>query len=189
MRNRVHLWVAVAVPIILMASACGRDDGASVRRIDEGSPGTASGTVSGSASAPGSPSGSASAPAGAPIDPATAGMRVAVTLDEWNVVPESDQAAAGVIAFDTTNEGEIPHELYITRAENAASLPTAPDGSVEEDQLPAGSFVGEIEEFPSGTTQIAAFEMQPGTYVLFCNIADDTGVHFKEGMHTTFTVT
>jgi hypothetical protein len=185
MRDRVRVRLAMVAPILLTVVACGGDDGASVRRIDEGSPGT----VSGSASASGSPSGSASVPAAAPIDPATADTRVAVTLDEWTVAPEPDQAAAGVIAFDTTNEGDVPHELYIARAESADSLPTAPDGSVEEDQLPAGSFVGEIEEFPSGATEIAAFEMQPGTYVLFCNIADTTGVHFKEGMHTTFTVT
>jgi hypothetical protein len=30
--------------------------------------------------------------------------------------------------------------------------------------------------------------MTPGTYVLFCNIADQTGVHVAEGMYTTFTV-
>lgn len=185
MKNTIRGRLAVlAVPIILMA-ACGTDDGAQVRQIDGESPGTASA----SASASGSPSGSASAAEEPTIDPATADTRVTVTLGEWTVVPEPTEAPGGIIAFETANGGSVPHELYVARADSAEALPTAPDGSVDEAALPEGSFIGEIEEFAPGTTETAAFDMGPGTYVLFCNIADDTGVHFKEGMHTTFTVT
>lgn len=192
MRHMIKLRLAAAVvPICLFAVACGGDDGATVRQIDAGTEGStsASGSASGAGAGAGSGSASASGTAAPAIDPATADTTVPVTLSEWTVVPEPAEVAAGVIAFEATNGGSVPHELYIARAENAEALPTSANGGADEAQLPAGAFIGEIEGFASGTTMTAAFQMEPGTYVLFCNIADDTGVHFAEGMHTTFTVT
>lgn len=47
--------------------------------------------------------------------------------------------------------------------------------------------------FPSGEQRTANFEMDAGTYVLFCNITEtlDSGEvesHFAEGMNTTLTI-
>ncbi|MGH8932398.1 MAG: hypothetical protein ACRDZO_17690 [Egibacteraceae bacterium] len=198
MRYTIKSCMAGALlAVMLMTAACGGDDGTSVRQIDEGAGGSTS------ASAPGSASGSASASgtAAPAIDPATADTTVPVTLAEWTITPESGAAteaateaaavevAAGVIAFEATNGGSVAHELYIALGDSAETLPTTPEGAVDEAQLPEGTFIGEIEGFDPSTTMTAAFEMAPGTYVLFCNINDDTGVHFAEGMHTTLTVT
>ncbi len=70
---------------------------------------------------------------------------------------------------------------------------TDDDGGVDESQIPEEDLIGEIEEFPSGEQRTATFELDAGTYVLFCNIteteADGTiESHFAKGMATTFTV-
>jgi uncharacterized cupredoxin-like copper-binding protein len=181
MRSSVRVRFVVAVALgLVMATACGRDDGTGVRTIDEG-------TGSASASAPGaggSPSG-----AEATVDPANADTRVDVTLGEWTITPQPAQVEAGTIAFDVKNEGSVLHEVVVLRAPSAEALPVAQDGTVNEEQHGEQNNVGEIE-VKAGETGTVAFQLQPGNYVLICNILDEQGhAHFKEGMHAPFTVT
>lgn len=189
--------VGSLVLALTVLPACA-DDGASVR-----SSGTASGSGSGSASGTGAHSGSASgtgthsgsgvagcAPVGAGR---LADAEVHVELDEWRVSPDTDGVAAGTIEFEITNAGEDEHELAITRGRSADALPLDDDETVEipalEDQ---GLFVGEVEAFPPGEECTGTFDLEPGRYVLFCNLIheEEEGVenHFQEGMATEFVV-
>lgn len=183
---------ALTMTAVLALAACGNDDdGASVREIGSGS-----GSGSGSASASGS--GSATAPAapgecvleGATDDPAD--VTVEVTLSDFAVTATPTEVPAGAVAFAATNDGALPHELVIAAYEgDPGDLPVDDDGAVDEDQLPEGSVIGEIEEFATDQSCTGTFELAAGDYVLFCNIVeDDDGVaHYHEGMYTTFTVT
>lgn len=183
MRTSVRARLGAVIALILLtAVACGRDDGAQVRTIDEG---TGSASASG---ASGSASGASASGPHAALDPAKADTRVNVTLREWTITPQPAEAKAGVIAFDVTNEGSVLHEVVVLRAPSAEALPVAQDGSADEAQLGEQNVVGEVE-VPAGETKAVAFQLAPGDYVLICNIADNTGVHFKEGMHTSFKVT
>jgi hypothetical protein len=190
---------------MLLATACGGDDGTGVRTIEEGGSGSVSGSGSGSGPASGSASGSGTATesgsasgtatesgsasgSAAAVDPGEADEQVAVLLSEHIVEPEPASVPAGLIGFAADNAGELEHELYIARAGSADELPLADDGSVEEDDVPDADFIGEIEDIPAGEEAAAAFQMEPGTYVLFCNIVEDDIVHFAEGMHAEFTV-
>ena len=101
--------------------------------------------------------------------------------------------SAGEVTFNASNEGAEPHELVIVRADSADSLPVDENGKVDEDALPAGAFIGEIEEFAAGGSESATFDLTAGTYILFCNIVEEESdgtfeSHFQEGMVTTFTV-
>ena len=178
--------VMVLVLMALLVAACSRDDGAGVRTIDEG-------TGAGSASAPGSastPGATGSAPgAGAAVDPANADTRVQVMLNEWSVTPQPAEVPAGVVAFDVKNEGGTLHEVVVLRADGVEALPSNPDGTANEDALGPENAVGEVE-VPVGETGTVAFQLQPGNYVLICNILDEQGhAHFKEGMRVPFKVT
>jgi hypothetical protein len=55
-----------------------------------------------------------------------------------------------------------------------------------------GEFVGEVEAFPAGGECAGTFDLEPGRYVLFCNLVheEEEGVenHFQEGMATEFVV-
>lgn len=117
---------------------------------------------------------------------------VAVKLAEFKVKPKPTSAKAGDVRFKVTNKGGIEHEMVMVRGD-AASLPLATDGSVDEDELPTSDAIGEVEEVdPKKTKSFTAKGLTPGTYTLFCNVVTTEGgttlSHFAEGMHTTFTV-
>lgn len=117
---------------------------------------------------------------------------VAVTLQEWAVVPAANSAPAGEITFDVTNDGpEDIHEFVVIKTDlDVGELATDADGVVDE----AGDgmeVIDEIEDLPVGETQSLTVELDAGNYVLICNIWDeDEGeAHYEMGMRTPFSVT
>lgn len=189
---RTFFHVAVAAVLAIGLTGCGGDDGATVRQIEgEGSTGTGAG---GTGTGAGSGTGSGIHPACQPVgDPRTAQSQVQVTLAEWSVSPAPAQVAAGRVAFLARNAGQQPHELVIVRAPRADELPVTPNGAVDEDRLPDGALIGEISPFPPGQTCTGVFTLQPGSYVLLCNIVTNRNgrpeAHFAMGMSVPFTVT
>lgn len=189
MKKVLTLTMLVALaPAALMA--CGDDDGSGTRDDATGSASGASGSGSGSGSASGSATASdvACVPVG---DPDSADSTLEVSLDEWTVKPAETEVAAGAVNFATENIGEEPHELVVVKGED---LPTAEDGSADEEQLPDGALLGEIEKYPAGETCDGVFELEAGTYTLFCNVVEEEEdgtieAHVEKGMVTTITVT
>lgn len=115
--------------------------------------------------------------------------RVDVTLREWAIDLSTNTVKAGNVGFVAKNAGTMIHEMLLVRVDDPASLPYAPNGSVNEDAVPAADTLGEIAEFASGSTCAHNFSLTPGHYVLFCNIAQGDTVHLKRGMITPLTVT
>jgi plastocyanin len=90
-----------------------------------------------------------------------------VTLDEWSIA--AGEATAGPIRFVVANEGDVEHELAIKQV--------------------GGKLLGEIEPFASGSTCEGTFDLAAGTYKLFCEIEDESGMtHEAAGMVTELTV-
>jgi hypothetical protein len=118
---------------------------------------------------------------------------IQVTLREFEVVPSADSAPAGSVTFTATNDGpEDPHELVVVKTDLApGSLPTTEDGAADEEGAGV-ELIGEIEEFEVDATEEATFDLEPGAYVLLCNIVEEeegaTESHYKNGMRTAFTV-
>jgi uncharacterized cupredoxin-like copper-binding protein len=118
---------------------------------------------------------------------------VEVKLQEWAVIPAQDAVPAGEITFEVENTGpDHSHELVVIRTDLASdALPTAEDGSVDEDGE-GTEVIGELEEFPPGETRTSTFDLEAGTYVLICNVveehAGETMVHYAMGMRAPFTV-
>jgi uncharacterized cupredoxin-like copper-binding protein len=122
------------------------------------------------------------------------GEDVDVSLFEWGVDPEPTSVSAGDVTFNVTNEGGESHEMVIIKDVAPDDLPLDEDGAVIEDDLPEGSFIGEIEELEPGSTESGTFTLEEGTYTILCNITeeeDDGEIesHFQEGMVTTIEVT
>jgi hypothetical protein len=179
--------VVLIVSLALVGVACGDDDGSGVRDLGgSASSGSGSGAASGSASASGT---AACEDVG---EASTADVEVPTVLKEWAVEPETDSVASGSVHFEAINEGEDEHELVVVKADSVEELPLADDDTVDETQLPEGAFIGEVEAFPSGETCNGTFDLEPGNYVLFCNLVhDEEGEienHFQLGMRTEFTV-
>ena len=125
------------------------------------------------------------------------GGTVSVTLQEWAVIPAQSSVGAGPVTFEVKNDGPVhPHEFVVIRTDLAPqSLPTTHEGAVDEDGEGI-EIIGKIEEFPPGETRSATFDLQPGSYVLVCNVSGEEGgehggggeIHYKMGMFAAFTV-
>lgn len=147
------------------------------------------GSPAGTAPADGTPAGTAEATLGAGGgDGATT---IDVELREYSVIPAQSSAPAGSITFNVSNIGpNDPHELVIVRTDLAPdALPTDADGAVPEDEV---DLVDEVEELAVGDSEQLTTDLEPGSYVLICNIVEEEDgeieAHYALGMRTGFTV-
>lgn len=192
MRNRSGRRLAgVGLGLALLLAGCGSDDGTGVRNVD-GTQASGSGAASGSGTGSGSGTASGTAAACRPVgDASTSDATIAVELKEWSVLPARADAPAGAITFEARNTGEDAHELVVVRAADPATLPLAADGTVDEEKLPEGAVVGEIEAFPAKQTCTGTFELPAGSYALFCNLLETEADgskenHYANGMRARF---
>jgi len=119
------------------------------------------------------------------------GGTVAVTLQEFAVVPAESSIAAGEVTFEVTNGGpDDVHEFVVFKTDLAPdALPTGEDGSVDE----AGEgleLIDEIEDIAVGDAPTLTVSLDAGNYALICNIYDESELeaHYQEGMFVGFTV-
>lgn len=121
---------------------------------------------------------------------AASGSKVKVTLSEFIVKPKPKRVVPGKVTFTVSNKGTDTHEFVVVKGDDPEALPTADDGTVDEDQIDKSDQVGEIEDILTGKKQKVTFKLEYGDYILFCNIydEDEQESHFAEGMYTTFTV-
>jgi uncharacterized cupredoxin-like copper-binding protein len=118
---------------------------------------------------------------------------VDVTLQEFSVGAEPAAVSAGSVTFDVTNDGPNDvHEFVVIATElSLTDLPTAEDGSVDEDGEGI-EVVNELEEIPVGETETLTVDLDAGPYVLICNIVEEEDgeveSHYQEGMRASFTV-
>ena len=109
---------------------------------------------------------------------------VGVTLSDFKVEPAETSAAAGELTFDITNDAEQTHEFVIFKTDLASdALPTNGDGDVDEEGEGV-QVVDEIEDIEGGSTPSITVTLDAGNYVFLCNLPG----HYRQGMHTTFTV-
>jgi hypothetical protein len=115
-------------------------------------------------------------------------------LSEFAVEPDPISADAGSLEIVAKNQGADVHELVIVKGDDPALLPVDEYGAVIEGDLPEGDFIGEIALVDAGTEESASFDLDAGSYILFCNILAATAPprsHFEDGdgMVNTLTVT
>ena len=121
------------------------------------------------------------------------GGTVAVTLQEWAVVPAEASVAAGDVTFEIENKGQETHEFVVIKTDlGALDLPTEDDGSVSETGE-GMEVVDEAEDIPAGESVDLTVSLEPGHYVLICNILEEEEdgeheSHFQMGMRTDFEV-
>jgi hypothetical protein len=125
------------------------------------------------------------------VQPAPAGAtQVTVELAEWSIEPAPVQVTGPTIYFLATNAGTEPHELVVIRSDEAPDQLPVQRGAVPEEEV---DFIGELEQFPSGDQASGVFQLDPGNYVLICNLVEEEEdgtleSHYEQGMRTPFTV-
>ena len=108
---------------------------------------------------------------------------VAVTLADFSIDLDKTSAPAGKVTFEVVNKGPSVHEFVVFKTDKAEdALPTDESGDVAEgaDFEP----VDEIEDIAKDQTPNLSIDLEIGTYVLVCNVP----AHYRQGMHTSFTV-
>ena len=117
---------------------------------------------------------------------------VSATVKEWQITLSSTTLKAGSLTFNITNNGDKEHEFVIRKTElTSDSLVLNADGEVSEDDasLAAVGDPSEVAEIASGSSdRTITVTLQPGHYVIFCNLHVDTLLHYQKGMHIDFTV-
>ena len=122
-------------------------------------------------------------------DPSDASTTVDVELVEYAVEVDPVAMAGPTIAFRAHNSGTEAHELVIVAGADASVLPTDDDGALDESLLGGDVLIGEIEPFAPDTDCTGVFDLEPGAYVLLCNVVEDGEAHFAEGMFIEISVT
>jgi uncharacterized cupredoxin-like copper-binding protein len=125
------------------------------------------------------------------------GTTVTATLKEWEIKLSSADLKAGDITLNFTNNGDKEHEFLVRKTDlKADSLPIVASGDdkgrVDEasSQLTEVGNPSEIAVIPPGTTGLSLrLKLEPGHYVVFCNLHVGDLLHYQKGMHTDFTVT
>ena len=117
--------------------------------------------------------------AATPATAAAATGAVTVTSTEFAFAPMAITAKAGALKITLDNKGKVPHELVVLKSGQAAGSLPVKGGRVSEK-----ASVGEVSETAGGTTKSTTLTLEPGRYVIVCNIPG----HYQDGMRGTLTV-
>ena len=103
---------------------------------------------------------------------------VAVSLNEFNVIPASQGAPSGTVTFSVKNTGKIEHEFVVVKSSKPAGS-LLKGAEADETGSP-----GEIGSVKPGQTKKLTLKLKVGHYALLCNL---TG-HYKAGQFVDFYV-
>lgn len=118
------------------------------------------------------------------------GKSVGATLSNFKIELDKGSASSGEVTFNIKNDGPSVHEFVILKTDLAPDqLPTTQESGVTiaDEEAPGIDSVDEVEDIASGASADLKVNLQPGNYVLICNIPKDGG-HYVLGMHSGFTV-
>lgn len=105
---------------------------------------------------------------------------VAIELQDYAFAPAEVEVDAGTVTFAANNTGSENHELAFLPG--GGEVPLNSDGEPDEDALAAADAF-ELEAFGPGDTCNATYELDPGTYTMFCIVTSADGeTHYDKGM-------
>jgi uncharacterized cupredoxin-like copper-binding protein len=116
-----------------------------------------------------------------------AGVVVGVTERNFHIALSTASVAAGEVTLKIHNAGPDRHELIVLpldAGEAPSRLPLRADGFTVDEERLQGQEPGSVNpQAPGGTTDLTV-HLQPGRYVLFCNMEG----HYMAGMHQLLVV-
>ena len=106
---------------------------------------------------------------------------VAVTMKDFSLTATPGSFSGGDVTFAIQNDGPSAHEFVILRSDDAPDALPVENGLIPEDQV---DLVDEAEDIAPGTNTSLSVNLEPGSYVLVCNLP----AHYEAGMYAAFTV-
>lgn len=119
------------------------------------------------------------------------GQTVHVLLQEWRIVTDVSRVKAGEVTISVQNRGRETHELVLLKSDMPHDqLPLQIRGGINEDI--AGTVVDEIEDIGPGTQRKMTVMVEPGNYIILCNMVEmeegQREEHYAMGMRTPLKV-
>jgi uncharacterized cupredoxin-like copper-binding protein len=189
-RSAGFLVALVLSGALILAAACGGNDGGASKPTATVEATTAAlGTTTPAAGTTATPDSQPAAPTETDVPETVSPGAINIELSDFAITPSVTSVPAGEVTLHVTNTGETYHSILIIKTTLAPdALPTDDDGSVDE-TADGIDVVDEIFELGPGEDDTIITELDPGAYVLVCNVVDDAGAHYQLGMRTAFTVT
>jgi uncharacterized cupredoxin-like copper-binding protein len=107
---------------------------------------------------------------------------VSVTLRDFEISLPGTTVPTGNVTFDVVNQGPSTHELEVFFVP-AGVDPNTIQVSAGVADTSALTAVDEVEDVAPSTTAKLSVALNPGTYLLICNLPG----HFEQGMHVAVT--
>ena len=107
---------------------------------------------------------------------------IVTTERDFAITLEETSTPAGSVTFDITNDGPSTHEFAVIRTDLAADALPVSGPTVTETDL---DLVDEVEDIAPGVGTSLSVDLQPGAYVVICNVEG----HYGAGMRASLTVT
>ncbi len=101
-----------------------------------------------------------------------------IYTDEYSLVASHMSTGAGEVTFTLLNNGSESHSLVVIRTDRSIYDMPVYDNFVQEEQL---DVVGKIEAISGGTTESLTVTLEPGKYLLMCNLR----THYTLSMRTS----
>ena|SRR5438128_2880328 len=99
---------------------------------------------------------------------------------EYQITVDRTTVPAGAVRVTAHDRGTSAHELVAFRTDLPdGALPTDSSGAVDEHGPGVTHLDPEAEAISPGGSKAITLHLQPGRYVLLCNLAD----HYRRGMH------
>jgi uncharacterized cupredoxin-like copper-binding protein len=129
-------------------------------------------------------SGASSGSTGSTGSPSAATDGISATERDFAITLDATTAKPGSVTFDVTNQGPSTHEFVVFKTDLAADqLPTTDEGTVDE-KAAGLEDVDEVEDIASGASQTLTANLDPGNYVVICNLPG----HYQQGMRASLRV-
>ncbi len=110
---------------------------------------------------------------------------VKASLKDYSINLDPTSHAQGEITFKINNAGPSQHEFVVVKTDlDAANLPYDSEKFEVDESSDKLTSVDEKEDINSGSSTSLEVKLQPGHYVIFCNIP----THYQQGMRSNFTV-
>lgn len=121
----------------------------------------------------------------APDSGGDTGTSLAASEAEWSVAVSPESTASGEITIDVKNGGTMTHEFVIFKTDLAPdALPLNEDGSAVDEEGKGVTHIAEVEDVEAGMTKPLTVSLEPGNYVVICNLPG----HYSQGMHGALTI-
>jgi uncharacterized cupredoxin-like copper-binding protein len=112
----------------------------------------------------------------------TAGAKtVATTITDSSLTLSPSSSEAGETTFEVSNSGGQIHELEIFEGDVAHDALPVENNVAKTDGL---ELVDEVEDIAPSTTAELTVDLEPGNYVIVCNLPG----HYEAGLHSGFTI-